>query len=118
MIEHAVHGLALVDLKTMRSASRTGQHGATPKPYRSWCYQLAAYRQALGQPVKCINLMVSSVEPSEPIEHVWSEVELEQGWQAFEAARRLWVIEKAYDPSQGIQKAEGRRMNGELPEAA
>jgi hypothetical protein len=69
-------------------------------PYKSWCYQLAAYRRALGEPVKCMNLIVNSSEPSVPIEHVWSEVEVERGWAAFEAARRLWVIEKGYDPAE------------------
>jgi len=78
LIEHAVHGLALVDLKTMKFPKRTtdhgtvktedggqrtedggpmrtgdhGAHGVTRptrvKPYKSWCYQLAAYREALG----------------------------------------------------------------------
>lgn len=121
LIEHQVHGLTLVDLKTLKIKStpqgsnssdlrspspQSGEGGARSArrptkitPYKSWCYQLAAYRQALGIPVKCMNLMVNSCEPSAPIEHVWSEVELELGWQAFEAARRLWVIEKGYDPS-------------------
>jgi hypothetical protein len=97
-IEHAVHGPTLVDLKTMKSASRTGKAGALLKPYKSWCYQLAAYRKALGLPVKCMNLIVNSVEPSIPIEHVWTEAEMEQGEAAFEAAHRLWVIEKGYAP--------------------
>ena len=68
-------------------------------PYKTWCYQLAAYRYALGQPVKCMNLVVNSVEPSVPIEHVWTDAEMEAGWQAFMAAHRLWVIEKGYDPA-------------------
>jgi hypothetical protein len=73
--------------------------GTKMTPYKTWCYQLAAYRYALGQPVKCMNLVVNSVEPSVPIEHVWSDAEMESGWQAFMAAHRLWVIEKSYDPA-------------------
>jgi len=46
-----------------------------------------------------LNLIVNSNEPSEPIEHVWSAEELETGWRAFEAAHRLWVIEKGFDPT-------------------
>ena len=41
----------------------------------------------------------NSLEPSAPIEHVWSEEETARGWAAFEAARRLWCIEKNYDPA-------------------
>ena len=94
LIDHAVHGPTLVDLKTMKMKA-----GAKMTPYKTWCYQLAAYRYALAQPVKCMNLVVNSVEPSVPIEHVWSDAEMESGWQAFMAAHRLWVIEKGYDPS-------------------
>jgi len=110
LIDHAVHGPTLVDLKTMKvstaHADRGGEGGgaqgtarpAKVKPYKSWCYQLAAYRQALGQPVRCLNLVVNSCEPSAPIEHVWSEEELELGEAAFAAAHRLWCIEKGYSP--------------------
>lgn len=94
LIQHAVHGLTLVDFKTTKLKA-----GVKFTPYKSWGYQLAAYRRALGEPVKCLNLVINSVEPSAPIEHVWSEEEVSRGWAAFEAARRLWVIEKGYDPS-------------------
>ena len=56
-------------------------------------------RRALGLPVRCMNLIVNSREPHTPVEHVWSEEEMERGWLAFEAARQLWVIEKGYDPT-------------------
>jgi hypothetical protein len=111
LIEHAVHGPTLVDLKTMKGANRTGQKGVILKPYKSWCYQLAAYRRALGEPVKCMNLIVNSVEPSAPIEHVWTEDELENGWEAFTAAHRLWVIEKGYAPCGGPPE---EKANGDM----
>ena len=111
LIEHPVHGLTLVDLKTMKFPTARGDSRPTnPKPYKSWCYQLAAYRYALspslgfgatsGQPVKCMNLIVNSIEPSAPVEHVWSDGEMESGWRAFMAAYQLWVIEKGYDPAE------------------
>ncbi len=93
-IEHVIHGPVLVDLKTMKI-----KPGVKASPYKSWCYQLAAYRKALGQPVKCMNLIVNSNEASAPIEHVWTDAEMELGETAFEAAHRLWVIEKGYDPT-------------------
>jgi hypothetical protein len=107
LIDHAVHGPTLVDLKTMKMKSGS-PCGRPPvmTPYKTWCYQLAAYRYALGQPVKCMNLVVNSVEPSVPIEHVWSDEEMESGWRAFMAAHQLWVIEKGYDPA-AKEKAEG-----------
>lgn len=94
LIEHPVHGLTLVDLKTTKV-----KPGAKATPYKSWCYQLAAYRHALGEPVRCMNLIVNSTEPSDPIEHVWSEEEIARGMDAFLAAHRLWSIEKGYNPS-------------------
>lgn len=104
LIDHAVHGLTLVDLKTMKFPPARGDARPTnPKPYKTWCYQLAAYRQALGLPVKCMNLVVNSKEPSAPIEHVWSDEEMESGWRAFQAAHQLWCIEKNYDPSRAVE---------------
>ncbi len=109
LIEHAVHGLTLVDFKTTKLKVLPDGQRAKFSPYKTWCYQLAAYRRALlpslgfgttsGEPVKCMNLVINSVEPSAPIEHVWSESEMQRGWTAFEAARRLWSIEKNYDPT-------------------
>lgn len=94
LIEHATHGLALVDFKTTKL-----KPGVKFTPYKSWCYQLAAYRRALGEPVLCMNLIVNSCAPSAPMEHVWSEDEMDRGWRAFEAAWNLWVLEKGYDPA-------------------
>lgn len=99
LIDHAVHGPCLVDLKTMKL-----KPGYKAKPYSTWCYQLAAYRKALCLPVKCLNLIVNSVEPSAPVEHVWTEAELDEGWQAFISAHRLWAIEKQYNPAELLVK--------------
>jgi hypothetical protein len=96
LIEHQAYGLTLVDLKTTKIKA-----GAKATPYKSWCYQLAAYRRALGQPVRCMNLIVNSAEASAPVEHVWADEDMERGWVAFESARKLWVIEKGYEPAQG-----------------
>ena len=92
LMEHQAFGLTLVDLKT-RKLGRRGMN-----PYPSWCYQLAAYRRALGKPVCCMNLIVNSDAASTPVEHLWSEEELERAWEAFEAAQVIWRAEKEYDP--------------------
>jgi hypothetical protein len=42
---------------------------------------------------------MNSREPHAPVEAPWSEEELERCWVAFEAARRLWMIEKRYEPA-------------------
>jgi hypothetical protein len=106
LMEHQQHGVVLVDLKTMKSKER-GAASGEPKAknkgrvlraYPSWCYQLAAYRAALGQPVRCLNLIIDSSQPAEPVEHLWTGEELERGWQAFRSAQELWRIEKKYDP--------------------
>jgi len=93
LMNHAVHGPVLVDLKTMKV-----KPGAKASPYKSWCYQLAAYRFALGVPVRCMNLIVNSNEPAMPIEHLWSEDDINRGMDAFMSAHRLWCIEKDYAP--------------------
>jgi hypothetical protein len=94
LIDHAVHGLTLVDLKTMKMNPKY-----KAKPYSTWCYQLAAYRAALGVRAKCMNLIVNSVAPEPPIEHVWSDAEMESGLRAFMAARELWMTENDYNPA-------------------
>ena len=93
LIDHQAHGLTLVDLKTQGV-----KPGKEASAYKSWCYQLAAYRKALGQPVACLNVVINSREPAEPVEFLWSEEEMERGWAAFEAAQALWRIEKNFDP--------------------
>ena len=93
LIRHRVHGLTLVDLKTQGV-----RPGGKPTAYRSWSYQLAAYRRALGEPVTCVNVIINSREASAPIEHVWNETELDDGWLAFQAARVLWTVEKRFVP--------------------
>ena len=97
LIEHKVHGLCLVDLKTMKINPKYKM-----KPYSTWAYQLAAYRKALGVQARCINLIVNSVVPETPIEHVWGESEMDAGLRAFMAAWELWVIEKGYDPREAL----------------
>jgi hypothetical protein len=100
LVDHVEHGWCLVDLKTAKFPAPVNGRARKFTPYRSWCYQLAAYREALGEPVRCLNLMVNSREPSAPVEHAWSEEELKEGLAAFLAAQRLWVIEKDYDPAE------------------
>jgi hypothetical protein len=102
LMEHQAHGLTLVDLKTQGV-----KPGMKATAYKSWCYQLAAYRAALGQPVACLNLIINSREPAEPVEHRWSEEDIQRGWLAFQSAQTLWSIEKNFDPRQhGTKSAE------------
>lgn len=96
LIEHRAHGLTLVDLKSQGVRAATG-----PSTYKSWGYQLAAYRAALHREVVCMNLIVNSKEPHAPVEAVWGEPEMVKCWRGFRAARELWVVEKNYDPCGG-----------------
>lgn len=93
LIEHKTCGLVLVDIKTQGINPRRGLN-----IHSTWGYQLAAYRLALGQPMHCLNLVVNSKNPEAPTEHPWSENEMKEGEAAFQAARRLWIIEKQYNP--------------------
>jgi hypothetical protein len=93
LTEHQRHGLTLVDYKTQGV-----KPGNQPRAYGSWCQQLAAYQRAVGKPVTCLSVIVNSTEPSELVEHVWSEDELRAGLESFEAALVIWRNEKGYDP--------------------
>jgi hypothetical protein len=117
LIEHKVHGLCLVDLKTMKCLRTATGKTAKPKPYSTWCYQLAAYRAALGVRATCINVVVNSVTPESPVEHVWTEAEMESGLRAFMAARELWMVENGYNPAAPLnpEAAQHRTPNTERP---
>jgi len=102
LVEHQQHGLTLVDYKTQSFRGQKAEvRSGAPRAYGSWCQQLAAYRRAIGKPMACMNVIVNSTEPGEPVEHVWSEEELRAGWESFEAALIIWRNEKNYDPRGG-----------------
>ena len=107
LMEHQAYGLTLVDLKSQHIRGKAG-----PATYRTWGYQLAAYRAALGQKVTCMNLIMNSKEPHAPVEAPWSEATMEVNWRGFCAARELWVVEKNYDPCASGFGPEGPEGSG------
>jgi hypothetical protein len=100
LMVHRSHGLCLVDIKTQGVKD-------SPRIYPSWCYQLAAYRAAIGKDLRCLNLVVNSAEPGPVTEHVWSLAELQEGWEVFRSAHRIWRFEKNFDP----RRAETQPIN-------
>ena len=101
LMEHKVHGLTLVDLRAQGVTERAG-----PSAYRSWGYEVAAYREALVEKPVCMTLVVNSREAHPPVEGVWSEEQMEKNWRGFLAARELWVIQKNYNPGSEAGKSE------------
>jgi len=101
LVEHQAHGLTLVDYKTQGV-----KEGKAARAYPSWCQQLAAYRRAIGKPMACLSVIVNSTEPAAPVEHLWTEEELESGWESFEAALVIWRNEKNYDPRVSQEETE------------
>ena len=74
---------------------------------------MSAYRRAIGNRVACMNLIVNSAEPGPPVEHLWSEEELQAAWKVFEAAQVIWRTEKNYDPREkGKAESPGGRPPG------
>ena len=73
---------------------------------RAWddhCWQLASYRHAVQQAypdeeIGCMNVLVSSLEPGEPVVHVWSEEKLAVGWEIFRKTAEIWQLQKGYKP--------------------
>jgi hypothetical protein len=99
LMVHRDHGITLVDFKTQTfPAAGPRGGGASPRIYKSWAYQLAAYRRVLGTPIRCMNLIFDSAAPAPPVDHWWTEEELEDAWRVFEAAQLIWRYEKNYDP--------------------
>jgi hypothetical protein len=63
-------------------------------------WQLAAYQVGLGLPAApCANVFFSRTHPGKVASHKWSEEDIAEGWQTFEAALRLWVCLKKYNPA-------------------
>ncbi|HOX59364.1 MAG TPA: hypothetical protein PLC99_20970 [Verrucomicrobiota bacterium] len=107
LIEHRAHGITLVDLKLQNV-----KEGEGPSTYRSWGYEMAAYRAALGEKVVCVTLIMNSREAHAPIEGRWSEEQMEMNWRGFRAARELWVVANNYDPTQKREAETGKAEMG------
>ena len=43
-------------------------------------------------------IFVSRTHPGAVASHVWSEDEMQQGWNTFDAALKLWKCVKGFDP--------------------
>lgn len=100
LIEHREYGRTLVDIKTQGVKEGADGQRLKPRVYSSWCYQLAAYRAALEEPVRCLNLIVNSIRPEAPVEHVWTEEEVMKAGAGFASAHCLWCLEKSYVPGE------------------
>lgn len=95
LVEHQAWGQTLVEIKVQQA-----QEGWGRSTYRAWGYRLAALRQALGLRVACANLIFRRSEAWEPVEARWMEAEVERNQIGFEAALKLWCIEKNFEPAQ------------------
>ena len=92
LADHQEHGLCLVDFKTQNVKK------GKPTFYETWCWQLAAYRRALGVKCQCLSLVIDSNTPGAPVEKLWSEDELMDGLEIFTAAVRIWQKQRGYVP--------------------
>lgn len=95
LAEHKTYGLVLVDFKT--------QNVKKDKPafYDTWCWQLAAYRQAKKIKCGCLSLVIDSNKPGAPVERLWTEEELVTGWEIFRRANEIWQLTNDYSPTTG-----------------
>jgi hypothetical protein len=126
LMEHQAYGLTLVDFKTqggrenaetLKAETLKGGGGGVwrPRVYKSWRYQLAAYRAALGRDVRCLNVIVNSNRPGVPVEHLWEEGEMLRGWRVFQAAHEVWCEEKGYDPGEKLKAETLKAEMGKAP---
>ena len=61
-------------------------------------WQLAGYQNGLLLPrARGANIFFSRTHPGKVASHVWSQEDMEQGWQVFAAALALWKNVKGYD---------------------
>jgi hypothetical protein len=68
-------------------------------------YQLAAYQTGLYLPSSpCANIFVSRTHPGHADIHVWSEEDIDSGWQVFSSALACWQAIKGYVPDlEGVE---------------
>jgi hypothetical protein len=89
-----IGNLVLLDWKTQEPKS------GKVKTRDEWVYQLAAYREAWmrdhEQPDICANLILPT-DGGEPVWHVYSNEELERGWQVFESAWRTYRLVNGFE---------------------
>lgn len=63
-------------------------------------YQLAAYnRGLLLPPAECANVFVSRTHPGKVASHKWSRQDIDDGWEVFDSALRLWKCLRRFDSS-------------------
>lgn len=98
LAEHQEHGTVLIDFKTQNVK------GGKAKTYETWGYQLAAYRHALGIRCHCLSVIIDSNQPTDPVEKLWEEEELENGLEVFKAALEIWQRQRGYVPAALIKK--------------
>jgi hypothetical protein len=93
LAEHQEHGTCLIDFK-----SQDIKEGKKHNVYDTWVYQLAAYRAAIGIKCHCLSVIMDSNKPSAPIEHLWSENEINDGLSIFTRCLEIWQLQKGYKP--------------------
>lgn len=63
-------------------------------------WQLAAYAEGLGMDNPTgANIFVSRTHPGKVASHVWDRDDMDQGWEVFAAALKLWIAIKKYNPA-------------------
>lgn len=87
----------LADIKTQR-------YDKKPKLYKTWLYQLAAYKEILhdlnpGNPLRCVNIVINSTTPMKPEVHEWSAQDLATAFNVFLSTYELWKFENDYNPT-------------------
>jgi len=87
--EHRDLGPIVMDYK------RQDVKGGKPSFYSKWLYQLAAYRHASKVEATCVSMVVDC---NSPVLHtkVWTEEEVERGWEVFRAMCKVWQAEKNF----------------------
>lgn len=117
LIAETEHGLAIIDYKT--SKFKKGK----PAFWDSYKIQLAFYAKAyqkmmgLNKPPRCINVGINSLEPTEPVWHVYSVDEQEAAYAEFLAIAFLWFSTKKYWPTSKSRWNAHFNVNGKLHSA-
>lgn len=89
--DHNLWGKCVIDFKT-QGVKRKARF------YETWIYQLAAYQQCIEGETKCLSLVIDSKAPSEPVEKLWGNDEVKEGWAIFKLSNELYQKTKNYKP--------------------
>lgn len=94
LIVNTPDGKYIIDFKT-KSVDSPG----TKELQEDFAMQLGAYRSALTDVIGCVNILVSVTKPGMFYHHMWSDSQIDKGYDCFKCLLQYCKVKNDYDPS-------------------